>query len=54
MKIQHLASAMALLLALPLTAQTETPKQDPAPQSKEQVDAKTEKLWRIETAGIGG
>ena len=51
MKIHHLASAMALLLALPLTAQTEPPKQDPAPK---QVDVKTEKLWRIETAGIGG
>lgn len=46
MRTLTLASAMAF--ALPLMAQTEVPKTPVKP------DVKTEKLWRIETSGIGG
>ena len=46
MKLHHFASLLAM--ALPLTAQTEAPKDIPAKTEN------TQTLWQINCSGIGG
>lgn len=49
MKTTQWALASLLALTAPVFAQTETP-----PVQDDKPAVKTEKLWRIETSGIGG